>query len=343
MTRPKRYLTRMVVFLLIVSVAVLFLFPTLRTAFVHNMVLNGVILGALLIGIIHTFRNVTMLQAEVNWLETFQRDEMTIADSTAAPPRLLAPMATMLGERRPDRLSLSAISMRSLLDGIAMRLDESRATELASGIVQLAGPWNVVVVRQPDGLVILEAPISADYSRDVVAAAERRFPGVPIKAIVTTSDAWPHIGGVREYVARRLPVYALDLNIPILDRLARAPRSRRPDMLARTPAPPRWTRVADRRTIGTGELRIELIPVRGEVGERMMMAWLPQRKLLYASDLIQRNRSGGFFMPGMLAEVLSAVEREHLGTPERVIAMHLAATPWTEIVAAVERVRTAVR
>lgn len=126
MTRPKRYLTRMVVFLLVVAVAVVILFPTLRTAFVHNMVLNGVILGALLIGIIHTFRNVTMLQAETNWLETFQRDEMAIADSTAAPPRLLAPMATMLGERRPDRLSLSAISMRTLLDGIAMRLDESR-------------------------------------------------------------------------------------------------------------------------------------------------------------------------------------------------------------------------
>jgi hypothetical protein len=116
----------MVVFLLVVAVAVVILFPTLRTAFVHNMVLNGVILGALLIGIIHTFRNVTMLQAETNWLETFQRDEMAIADSTAAPPRLLAPMATMLGERRPDRLSLSAISMRTLLDGIAMRLDESR-------------------------------------------------------------------------------------------------------------------------------------------------------------------------------------------------------------------------
>lgn len=126
MTRPKRYLTRMVVFLLIVSVVAAVLFPTLRAAFVHNILLNSVILGALLIGIIHTFRNVTMLQAEVGWLEMFQRDEMAIADSTAAPPRLLAPMAAMLGERRPDRLSLSAISMRSLLDGIAMRLDESR-------------------------------------------------------------------------------------------------------------------------------------------------------------------------------------------------------------------------
>lgn len=125
MTRPKRYLTRMVVFLLIVAVAVGFLFGPLRGAFMANAVLNGVILGALLVGIIHAFRNVTMLQGEVRWLETFQRDDQTIADSTATP-LLLAPMATMLGERRPDRLSLSAIAMRSLLDGIATRLDESR-------------------------------------------------------------------------------------------------------------------------------------------------------------------------------------------------------------------------
>ena len=125
MTRPKRYLTRMVVFLLIVGVAGGFLFIPLRHAFLTNAVLNGVIFGALLIGIIHTFRTVTMLNGEVRWLETFQREEQSIADSTATP-RLLAPMATMLGERRPDRLSLSTIAMRSLLDGIAARLDESR-------------------------------------------------------------------------------------------------------------------------------------------------------------------------------------------------------------------------
>jgi MotA/TolQ/ExbB proton channel family len=125
MTKPKRYLTRMVVFLLIVGVAGGFLFVPLRGAFLTNAVLNGVILGALLIGIVHTFRTVTMLTAEVRWLETFQREEQSVADSSATP-RLLAPMATMLGERRPDRLSLSTIAMRSLLDGIAARLDESR-------------------------------------------------------------------------------------------------------------------------------------------------------------------------------------------------------------------------
>lgn len=124
MTKPNRYLTRMVVFLLIVAVAVGFLFPPLRLAFMANAVLNGVILGALLIGIIHTFRNVTMLSREVEWLDDFQREDI-IAES-ASTPRLLAPMATMLGEHKPERLNLSTIAMRSLLDGIATRLDEGR-------------------------------------------------------------------------------------------------------------------------------------------------------------------------------------------------------------------------
>lgn len=124
MTRPNRFLTRMAFFLITVSVAVAFLYPALRSAFIANMVLNGVILGALLVGIIHTFRTVTMLRREVKWIESFQRENM-IAESVAAP-RLLAPMAAMLGERPADRLSLSAIGMRSLLDSIEMRLDESR-------------------------------------------------------------------------------------------------------------------------------------------------------------------------------------------------------------------------
>src|SRR6185437_5615955 len=40
----------------------------------------------------------------------------------------LAPMARMLGGRHTGRVSLSATSLRTLLDGIATRLDETRET-----------------------------------------------------------------------------------------------------------------------------------------------------------------------------------------------------------------------
>ncbi|MFQ5468269.1 MAG: flagellar motor protein MotA, partial [Kiloniellaceae bacterium] len=81
------------------------------------------IIGVLLLGIAYIFRQVLRLYPEVRWIDDFRRDQPGL--SVQAPPRLLSPMATMLGERK-DRLSLSALSMRSLLDGIQARLDESR-------------------------------------------------------------------------------------------------------------------------------------------------------------------------------------------------------------------------
>ncbi|MFL7905011.1 flagellar motor protein MotA [Azospirillum argentinense] len=122
MTRPERFLTRMILFLVVVGSVTALLFPALRAAFMNNPALNGLILGTLLAGILFIFRQVLMLRPEVAWLEHFQSGNPTVA---APEPVLLAPMARMLRERR-GRLTLSALSMRSLLDGIASRLDESR-------------------------------------------------------------------------------------------------------------------------------------------------------------------------------------------------------------------------
>ncbi|MDA0663561.1 MAG: flagellar motor protein MotA [Proteobacteria bacterium] len=113
----------MVLFLIVAGATIGLLFTALRDAFMANAVLNGVIIGVLIIGIVHAFRTVTMLRREVAWTESFRRDGITV--SSASAPRLLAPMATMLGEKT-GRISLSTMAMRTLLDGIAARLDESR-------------------------------------------------------------------------------------------------------------------------------------------------------------------------------------------------------------------------
>ncbi len=122
--QPSRFLQRMVIFLIVAGVTVGLLFGALREAFMANAVLNGVIIGVLLIGIVHAFRTVTMLRREVTWIDSF-RQEDSLSVSSVSAPRLLAPMATMLGEKT-GRISLSTVAMRSLLDGIATRLDESR-------------------------------------------------------------------------------------------------------------------------------------------------------------------------------------------------------------------------
>lgn len=119
----QRYLIRMALFLAAVAVSVAVLFAPLRDAFLTNAPLNGLIIGVLVLGIIYNFRQILTLRHEVAWLDHFRAD--SAAPAGAPAPRLLAPMATMLRERK-GRLSLSALGMRSLLDGISSRLDESR-------------------------------------------------------------------------------------------------------------------------------------------------------------------------------------------------------------------------
>lgn len=124
MTRPNRYLLRMLVFLLAVLLLAAVLSGQLIQAFSANPVLNAVILGVLLLGVAWNIRQVVSLNPEVAWLEGF-REPRPGAPARPAP-RLLGPMASMFATKRGDRLSLSAPAMRSVLDGIASRLDESR-------------------------------------------------------------------------------------------------------------------------------------------------------------------------------------------------------------------------
>ena len=123
MTSPKRFLTRMVLFLVAVLAVCGFLFPQFVDIFLYNPPLNGLILAVVIFGVAFVFRNVLMLYPEVAWIENFRRDRASV--SGQAGPRLLGPMATMFGDRG-DKLRLSAMSQRSILDSIGARLDESR-------------------------------------------------------------------------------------------------------------------------------------------------------------------------------------------------------------------------
>ena len=129
MTRPTVFLIRMIAFLVLVSGVTALLGGELMVAFTANPLLNAVIAAVLLGGVFWNIRQVVRLAPEVRWLETFQRNRPSLA---ALPtPKLLAPMVSMLAardQRRADggRFTISSQAMRSMLDTIASRLDESR-------------------------------------------------------------------------------------------------------------------------------------------------------------------------------------------------------------------------
>lgn len=123
MTSPKKFVIRMVLFLMAVGIGCGALFTPLHEAFLANIALNSLILGVLILGIAYNFRQTFMLFSEVAWINSYRKPSSSSISSKR--PRLLFSMATLLGEHK-DGMSLSTLSMRSLLDGIASRLDESR-------------------------------------------------------------------------------------------------------------------------------------------------------------------------------------------------------------------------
>jgi hypothetical protein len=213
-----------------------------------------------------------------------------------------------------------------------------KATTLAPGVDLYPGAWNSTIVKQPDGIVILEAPISELYIKGVIEEARKRYPGTPVKAVLSTSDSWPHTGGVRFAVAEGLPVYILYLNLSLLDRMISAPHMLDPDALEKSKhsKSPNWKIVSGKEEIGSGENRMELYPLRGASTERQYMVYFPESRLLYASDTLALNEDGSLYDPELMHEVALAVERANLKV-DTVFAMHQGPMPWSQVIALIEK------
>jgi hypothetical protein len=123
LSSPRIFLVRMLVFLILCGLVAFVLYKQIWTAFLANPGLNGLIIGVLVIGILLAFRQVIRLFPEVAWVNGFRLADPGIA--VERPPVLLAPMATILGDRM-GRMAISTPLMRGILDSIATRLDEAR-------------------------------------------------------------------------------------------------------------------------------------------------------------------------------------------------------------------------
>lgn len=123
--------------------------------------------------------------------------------------------------------------------------------------------------------------------------------------MITTTDFWWHVAGLREYVARGNPIYVLDRNVRVVTGRAKAPH---------TFVPTVWPGLRAR------PLSSLSIPVRQSITPSGTSSTPPRGQLC----------PSGLSFPQTAIEVVGAVEREGL-TPETFIGMHVAATPWTRL------------
>jgi hypothetical protein len=125
LSSPRIFLVRMIVFLILAAFVALVLYKSIISAYWANPGLNSLIIGVLLIGIIHMFRQVIRLFPEIRWVNQLHRGTASQAQTSADQPILLAPMATMMASAGAER-AISTTTLRAILDSIAMRLDEAR-------------------------------------------------------------------------------------------------------------------------------------------------------------------------------------------------------------------------
>jgi hypothetical protein len=122
----------MAAFLLLVVGLAAWLYVRLKSAFLANPALNAVLIGVWLIGIVYIFLQTLKLRPEIKWVHAVQRNRL--AANELEPPALMGSLARLM-EDRTTQLTLSPTALRAVLDGIAVRLDESR--EIARYVVGL--------------------------------------------------------------------------------------------------------------------------------------------------------------------------------------------------------------
>ncbi|MBB3977287.1 hypothetical protein GGQ64_002493 [Rhizobium azooxidifex] len=171
LSSPMPFFWTMVIFLIIVGFVGAILFRQAHAAFTSNPGLNGLIIGVLVIGILLVFSHVLSLRPEVRWFNSFRAAGS--AEKVGRNPVLLAPMRALIGKHHS--IAISTAALRSILDSIATRLDESRDTSrYLIGLLVFLGLlgtfWGLLGTIGSINTVIQSLDAGAGTANDVLSA-----------------------------------------------------------------------------------------------------------------------------------------------------------------------------
>jgi hypothetical protein len=189
--------------------------------------------------------------------------------------------------------------------------------------------YTEAVTLERDTVFLLDATIGEARARQDSAWIAKLFPGRHPVAVVVTDLAWPHVAGVRYWVARGATIVSHPGSKGFLEKVTAQRWTLDPDALernrsARTVAL-RFRPVNDSLSLGGGAIR--LYPIDGPGSEGALMAYLPNDRFLWAGDYVQTTKR-----PSQYAIEVEAAARRVGIAPERLAAMHIPLSTWSELV-----------
>jgi glyoxylase-like metal-dependent hydrolase (beta-lactamase superfamily II) len=157
-----------------------------------------------------------------------------------------------------------------------------------------AGGYNVLVVGFKDYVFVMEAPGNDNVSRQAIEQIKKTFPDKPIRYVAVTHHHDDHAGGIRAYIAEGATLIALPGEKTFFEKVAKSKFTIDPDSLTRNPQPLKIETIAGgRRVLTDGATTVELLDIgSGPHAEEMLVAYLPQEKLLFQGDLLNRPSNG---------------------------------------------------
>jgi len=175
--------------------------------------------------------------------------------------------------------------------------------KLADGVWFIGGgSHNSLAVEYKDFVTVIEGPLDDARSNAVIAETHKLIPNKPIRYLINTHHHWDHSGGIRAFVAEGATVVTDEHNKDFYQNvvLAPEPRTISADRLSKFPFAKTGPGTlalqtfADRYSIGDGTQTIELYHVDGlNHADDMLIAYLPQSKILVNADLYSPPPAGG--------------------------------------------------
>jgi hypothetical protein len=184
--------------------------------------------------------------------------------------------------------------------------------------------YNETVALIQDTVFVLDATQGEARARQDSVWIGKLFPGQHPIVVLVSDLAWPHIAGLRYWVASGALVVSHRISAPFLERVLDRRWLRTPDLYERRRGrfPLRFRSVGDSLRLAGG--RLTLYPLDGLGSEGGVVAWLPEARYLWASDYIQQL--GG---PSLYTSEVVRTVREVGIAPERFAAQHVKLSLWS--------------
>lgn len=147
--------------------------------------------------------------------------------------------------------------------------------------------YNILFIELDDSVLVAEAPVNNDISKEAIEKIKETIPKKPIKYLVQSHHHNDHWGGIREYMSLGSTIITSPGNENLLKAISKAPFDLNPDNQFRNKTTPAIKMVEGSFTLETKNREIQIYDIGPTThANEMLVIYLPDEKILWQADML---------------------------------------------------------